>query len=266
VTTVDLGVPLRQEELGRAYLEKWIRQQIPGSNPQRQYVPRNEQQEQPDFYLSLGNLKFAVEVSGLMRQVQVGGKLLDEETITSTLWRFVKEIEQVSLKEGFLEGAYVVDFLRPIENFGTVRRKLREEILHLIRSTRTAQSFPCRILTDGRCWVSKGHLQRNAVYPVGPGDSGSEGEVTAVASGLLGQAIKSQLDKKWVVNTALPIIIVLIDYYHLAELYMYQQHVADLSMGDRLHSLFLIKGDMPVLLWAKAGSWKRRSQHLDSIG
>ena len=232
---------------------------MPRSEIHWQYIPRNEQENQPDYHLVVDDRKYAVEITGLMRRIKVGDKHLDEQSIISTLWRFVERIKEESIREEILEGAYVVHFFQPIADFGNVRPKLTRRMLDYISRTGNEQLFPAEVLLEGVCSIQKVHNQRQAIYPVGPGDSGWEGQIRAQACELLKDAITGQLKKKWVGSANLPVILVFLNHYWLAELEVYGNCISDLPLADPLHSIFIIQDDAGLMLFSRESRWQSRT-------
>ena len=247
----DLGTPLPNESYCQTIFEAWLRERQPSASIEWRYNPRNEQEDNPDYYLTIDNRVFAVEVSGLARLLPVGDKLLDEPTVTPALWSFIRTVKEEALRAGMLEGAYIVHFQRPIANFGTVKHSLKREILSYIERTKAEEASPTEVIGDDLCRIEKSRIDRNTIYPVGPGDGGFDGEICAAACDLLQKAVASQLNKTWARRTDLPIILLLRNYYPLADLEMYAECTTTDYVEDKLHTVFVIQSDTGLPLYSR---------------
>jgi hypothetical protein len=80
-----------------------------------------QQNEPPDYYLSLDNTKFAVEDTSLTELVSVGTSSSLSHSIISMFFRqFVDKVESEAKAGGYLQGNYLVSFSTPIDDFSNV--------------------------------------------------------------------------------------------------------------------------------------------------
>jgi hypothetical protein len=109
------------EEFCKHSFDNYLRKIIPSSNLTWDEVKKED--EPPDFYLSVNGTIYAVEVTILMQKVNVGTKNpLPASHIRDLLERFVTdEVEVVARNSGYLQGAYLVEFSKPITNFADVK-------------------------------------------------------------------------------------------------------------------------------------------------
>ena len=75
--------------------------------------PRNEP---PDYYLTINNTRFAVEVTQFQvtRDTILGTGRVLEKTYEAWCRQLVEEIEGIVISEGVLKGTYVISFDAPI--------------------------------------------------------------------------------------------------------------------------------------------------------
>jgi hypothetical protein len=106
--------------------------------------------EPPDYYLSLRNTRYAIEVIQVRELVSIGNKTLADLDILVTFRRFIKEIEREAITRGILTGAYSVSF-KPLENFGKLQQQIKREINEYLQAT---QSVP---FAAEKTIIGKGH-------------------------------------------------------------------------------------------------------------
>ena len=104
--------------------------------------------EPPEYYLSMNGVIYAVEVTILIQKVDVRAKNhLPVGVIRDLLKRFVDdEVEGVARRSGYLQGAYLVAFSKPVTNFANVKSVIQSELLSFIAATQLAIKAPARSL------------------------------------------------------------------------------------------------------------------------
>ena len=93
------------------------------------WVDVNQQDEPPDYFLHLDETTYAVEVTTLMGQVEVGKLKLPEIEVVASLWRLVEKVETTAKENDCLNGAYVVSFSRPIDDFKRIQERIYDSLL-----------------------------------------------------------------------------------------------------------------------------------------
>ncbi len=124
------------------------------------------QNEPPDFYLSIGNNEFVVEVTALMQHVKVQEQNVPILALSESLKRFVGKIEKKALEAEILNGTYYVIFDNWYGDFQEVSKKLSQDILDFILETQSAPqiaSTPIEIDFVNYCSIEKTPKSGNRV-------------------------------------------------------------------------------------------------------
>ena len=142
-------------------------------------VPQN--QEPPDYYLTLCGVRFAVEVTTLMEEVAVGATLRMPSTgISQALIKLCKDMEDDLRKRNILRGSYML-VLQPIEDLRNARPFIEERIVRYVERTRDDKAAaPEILLQQGRSRLSirKASDRRDRLYWVVHGGRGKwEGQM-----------------------------------------------------------------------------------------
>ena len=201
-----------------------------------------EESETPDYYLYVDGTKYAVEVTTLVEKVEVGERSLSSIGIVASLWGLVNEVKETAKEEGILNGAYVVCFSRPIEEFGQARHRLRDELLAYIRETqRLSNAHRKSVVEQGhqRCTIEKLHDQTTYVAKAGPDGGKFEGEIVEEACSLLQERIDTKRDRLRDVSE--PKVLLLYDAYRLATPRVYVSCLDDLDHADEFHTVFVVR-------------------------
>lgn len=103
----------------------------------------------PDYFLTVGNESFVVEVTTLMEQVPRGKKRISAQGIYEFTREYVEKLETAALQKKILTGTYFIHF-SPIQiDVHNVRRKLKNKILEFIAETQNIdKTEPMRITVD----------------------------------------------------------------------------------------------------------------------
>ena len=207
-----------------------------------------QEDEPPDYYLVLGSVWFAVEVTTLLENVSVGtASPLPPEIIGRFLRGFVKEVEQVARAEGSLHGKYLVTFSTPIDGFSNVRDAIRAKLLDYIRKTSSMKSSSPeivfeRIVPDHRrqqCGIQKVDGRRDRIDSGGPFWVKWEGEATADLCDLIEGSLTTKASK--LTGVAEPKILLLLDRYVFADREMYEICLPKVSSLDSFHTVFVVQ-------------------------
>jgi len=156
-----------------------------------------------------------------------------------------------------LNGAYLIAFPAPVDDFASLKEQLLEDALRYIRSTQTMTSAPKKvILTQSghvQCSVQKLHSLSDEVELGGPGRTGSEGEAAEEICTLLQERLDNKRHK--LRNTLLPKILLLYDEYHFADRAMFADCLPGLSELTGFHTVFVVHGEDSFVLHSKNEEW-----------
>src|SRR4030042_4903594 len=102
------------EEFCKSCFDKYLRELLPDSN--FIWTEVEQKQEPPEFYLSVDEVKYAVEVTRLILKADVGTKdALPIGIVRDLLRKFIiDDVETIALQNHFLSGSYLVNFSKPI--------------------------------------------------------------------------------------------------------------------------------------------------------
>lgn len=211
----------------------------------------------PDYYLSLGSTKYAVEVTQLRGLTSIGNKTLSDLDILVTVRRFLKEIEREANDSGILAGAYSVRF-KPLNNFGKLKQQIKREITDYLRSTQNMSSAAARVVVeeDNSRWEIKKHHADRTYLSCGTTDGKRHGEAIRELSTLLDQVLVTKARKLAAIPK--PWILLIADRYPWLEHSEWHKAVMGLGSIRNFHTIFLVSGDR--------GDHVLHSQNIDWLG
>jgi hypothetical protein len=230
------------EELCKSSFDEYLKSIL--SNQTFSWVEVRPDDEPPDFYLIINNNRFAIEVTTLMENIQVGPLVLSQQKIIQTLWRFIRDVESLAKSRELLHGAYTVTFTHAINNFKIVREKIQENILAYLSATYNLTEAKVEDIyrASGReiVRISKSHNNKNVIYPVGPIVTKWESEASVDIFTILEERITTKAEK--LKNRIEPKILLLYDAYGFASPDMYYDCVSKLSAIGSFVMVFIISG------------------------
>jgi hypothetical protein len=197
-------------------------------------------EDPPDYYVDIGGLKLAIEVTTIMESVCIEGRTLPSVTVTDSLWRIVEEAEKEAKNQGILHGVYTVHFRSHISNMRKKRPIIIRSILSYILQTQSVATAPEEVfeLDDTYlCAVEKLEDGANMIAPTGPDDAKWEGEIREQVCELLQARINEKVYK--LRNCTLPKALLLYDAYHLAEPEMYQVCLSKIAAATAFQTIFI---------------------------
>jgi hypothetical protein len=216
-----------------------------------------DRKKPPDYYLSLGGTKYAVEVTQLWELSSIGNKPLSDLDILVTVRRFLEEIEREASASGILTGAYSVRF-KPLNNFGKLQQQIEGEITDYLRSTQNMSSAAERVIVeeDNSRWeIKKLHADRTYLS-CGFTDGKWHGEAIRDLSTLLDRVLITKARKLAAIPK--PWILLIADRYPWLDHSDWHESAIGLkSIGD-FHTVFLVSGDK--------GNHVLYSQNIDWLG
>jgi len=249
------------EEFCKFSFDTYLQKTIPTSN---QFWRDVEQKaEPPDYYLTLNNSLFAVEVTILLEKVDIGGKKhLPVGIIRDLLAKFIKdEVEAVARDKGYLRGTYVVIFSKPILNFAEAKYRIQAELLSFISETQQTGKVPAKVVyKNGRqgCSIEKLDSQQDKVVMGGPVLSKWQDEVLVTAKDLLYNRLEEK--KHRLRNIGNPKILLLHDKYPFADREIYKTCISELHSLQFFHTIFVVGSDHEgEILYSQEPSWMPNS-------
>jgi hypothetical protein len=177
--------------------------------------------ERPDYYVWVGETKYAVEVSTIPDLLQTAGSgKFSLASFIATMESLVKEIEIHSSQESVLSGKYHVMSWGPFLDFRRTRKRIQKGILDYVAHTQAVSKAPSEMIIDEgveRCAVEKVSMGKNCIVNSfgGPNLIAWEAEAQKEACELLKSAIEKKVSL--LQDIALPKILVLEDAYPFLE-------------------------------------------------
>jgi hypothetical protein len=216
--------------------------------------------ERPDYYLRIGRASYAVEVTRIMDEHDVGGFAHSTHGVRASLRQLSQAVEREALRAGTLSGSYVMT-LAPVPNLRRVRPELVAGALRYIDATRVVAVAPSIVLMPlplGR----KIAIQKVAASPnqVGAGMLIGPVKRTHVVQDDLRRLIRESLEGKRVrlCRTRLPRVLLLIDSFVYGELEDWRAALTQLDLAG-FHTVARI-ADRGVcqVLYSEADAWSDR--------
>jgi hypothetical protein len=236
------------EELCKMQFDAFLRRFFAPSEVS--WIEVAQQDEPPDYYLLLGNARFAVEVTTLLEKVPVGsGSPLPPAVISKILRDFVEEVEATAKAEGCLHGDYLVTFPTPIDDLTDVRSEIQGRLLDHIRSTGSLDSSSLEIVFERtvlqqrrqQCGIQKVGNRLDRVVSGEPVWAKWEGDATVDLCGLLNKSLDTKVNK--LRDITVPKILLLLDEYVFADQDMYERCVPRISSLGSFHTVFVVQGN-----------------------
>ncbi len=215
--------------------------------------------EPPDYYLSMHGVIYAVEVTILIQKIDVRAKNhLPVGVIRDLLKRFVDdEIEADARKNGYLQGAYLVAFSKPLTDFANVKSVIQSELLSFIAATQIATQAPVRVVykhNREECRIAKIHSEENKVVMGGPSMSSWAAEALREAKHLLDDRLGEKQRK--LRNIGKPKILLLHNRYHFLDLEDYEAVIAEVPSLHSFHTVFIVQSSIEGrILYSQEPTW-----------
>lgn len=232
------------EEFCKDSFDRYLRKVIPASTIS--WKPVEQKYEPPEFYLSVNDTMYAVEVTILMQKVDAGAKKhLPVSIVRDLLRKFVvDEVEAVAIKNSYLQGFYLVSFFKPITDFANVKGIIQHELLSYIANNQAASKAHPKVVYEHnrqKCVIEKVHSEENKFVMGGPIISRWKNEALSEVK----QLLDNRLDEKQhrLRNIAYPKILLLHNKYHFAEFDAYKACVSTASSLDSFHTIFIVESN-----------------------
>lgn len=173
--------------------------------------------EPPDYWMSIFNDKYAVEMTSIVDKFKVGSNLLPEPCVDNSLSKFVSQMETEAQKRFLLNGAYHITFRKPVHNLRNVREKIQSLIMDYLHNTTNVESAPEKLIwssSEDVCFISKLHGKKNRLYCGWPPRGAFEEAAKTELCKLLNNALETKASKMIHIHDLK--IVVIHDLYALA--------------------------------------------------
>jgi len=191
---------MNRQEFCKVRFEAYLRQR----SSVTEQIEWQEGPDPPDYYLIVGNQKYAVEVTSIAEKIDIGsGKEMEREKLVGYRKSLVAKVESEAKTQGILRGRYVVTFdslLPPSFNLPEQSQKIKCALLKYIQETQDVETAPERRIPESGitlCSIRKKSLSPSQEVDVlfEPCSFWWEGEAVAKACEWLESAIKKKADR-----------------------------------------------------------------------
>ncbi len=249
----------RHEEIAKSEFDALIRWLFPNVPIAWEDVP--QVQEPPDWYLTIGSSRYAVEATSIVEYILICDEQVPSSSIAISLHRFIDEVEAISIQQGILTGAYVVWFC-PVPDFSARKAEIRRRLLDYIRDTQNAPAAPrTDVLEVGDQVISiqKFHNEGRFVAECISFTARAkiESEVQRELSNALAAVLEDKATK--LLRVCKPVILLILDAYYYADISQWFQAVSESLLRNAFHSICRIAPPDPaVILWSVDPKWLSR--------
>jgi len=236
----------KDEELARDCLKSYLLDRF-DLETNWENGPKNEA---PDYYMQLGDTRFAVEVTTL------SSRDLDYR---HSLEKLAKNIEKKAQQQGILKGHYVIWFGHKFGDFQRDRKLIREEALKYIETTKslpkTKEHSIIRREGFQICEIFKTQAKGNKVFwaVILPMEWTDSPEFKKRVHGILQERII--VKKQALGNIDLPKILVLLHKVAYIEPEHYKGYVMELESLEVFHSIFIAYPTNSYFLYTQEKRW-----------
>jgi hypothetical protein len=252
------------EEYCKAQFDAFLRKSF--VSPKVTWEDVETQDEPPEYYLRLGDLLFAVEVTTLVEKVLVGTRdPLPHAEISKILQDFVDEVGATAKAGGYLHGDYLVSFSTPIDNFKAVRDEVQEGLLDYIQDTGGLERVPLKIVFERilplqrpyQCGIQKVGNELDRIRSGTPFWMKWEGDARVDLCSLLDKSLNAKVYK--LRKIAVPKILLLLDEYIFADPEMYEKCIPLISSLSFFHTVFVAQGNKRgFVLYSQHSDWSKQ--------
>lgn len=220
----------------------------------------------PDFILDLGQNRYAVEQTQFKYKLKSeSGEKFDELQYINSMEYFVNKVSNNAKK--YLNGTYVITFLKPISNFSDKKQNLMKDMLNYIKKTKDKKQFRPKIFNINNCEVcriSKDNNKTNMVSSsfVGPFKYLESPEHLQEIYERFKEVILRK--KEQLYNNCseriknLPKILLLLNSYPLADQILYNKMLKkhNLKNLEYYHTIFIVQdSDRGFFVYSKNENW-----------
>lgn len=227
----EFSVPnKKQEEFCRDEFHGWLKCHL-GEIPD--WKPGDEP---PDFWLTLNEVKYAVEVTRIVCQ--------DARTDWASLRRMVKEASEEARTAGDLSGTYLVAFEGRVAQLRKVRRSIKERLLQYVRQTASVETQKGEAIeVEGTvlCTIRKLHNKGAALLAAG--GVHNKGCLVSEAQTELGRLLQDSFTAKSKIlgKTNCPTVLILYDLFGLKDKDMFIECVQQIPETKLFHTIYVVE-------------------------
>ncbi|HXV63934.1 MAG TPA: hypothetical protein VEK15_24760 [Vicinamibacteria bacterium] len=218
------------EEYCKDTFSTFLARHFAGSQVSWSEVPQNE--EPPDYYLTIDGKRYAVEVTSLIDDVIIGESVrMSNVGARRSLVTLCEDMKRNLAERGLLFGAHVMT-LQPIEGLRDLRPLIEKRVIEYVQRTRFEKAAAREVLVRkgrARIAIQKHHDQSDQLYWVISGGAKWEGQMRHDIARLLEEALRDKRRKLREVET--PIILLLLDRYHHGSAEMWKDAADDSEFG-----------------------------------
>lgn len=242
------------EEVAKSAFTTFLRVQKGQRNVGWENVP--QESEPPDYYVIIGGMRYAVEITGIFDQVEVNGNRYSSIGISASLKRFVEELKTTAEKKGILTGGYAVA-LSPLSYFPQRREKLLLQLIDYIQRTQNmAYAEEEVIMTSGFEYVGiqKIDNQENYVEEIISYPPKWKSESIEELRSALRDRLQDKVYKLSKISE--PVILLILDSFNYLDGRDWQDMVQQIEQSSRFHTICRIATpDKTFILTSNEQSW-----------
>lgn len=219
-----------------------------------------EGSEPPDYFLHIEETSFAVEVTQIVEQVDLGTHVSSTTGVNRALTAFTRRLQTEAVARNILHGSYVIDF-SPIPHLKAQQDTIRGKLLEYISTTQHNKTSDWVTTHRVAGWpaiqIRKASGSGAVIYELIGGAEGKwEGDVLSEISQLIQRAIETKAGRLQGVPG--DHILVLIDAYHYASAEAWNAVASwPRFLTSSFHSVVRVHGDYQCqILHSRDGSWR----------
>ena len=200
--------------------------------------------EPPDYYLQIGNAKYAVEVTTLMGKVKVGSRQIPSAGVRAPHWSLIAGVETRARDEEYLSGSYVVGFHGPIEELSKEAAGIEQRLLLYIALTQDKDSAQMESVFErgnSSCTIRKVARSPDRIVKTGPTSIKWEDQIAREAREILWGRLDEK--RKKLKGVPEPTILLLYAAYHFADREMYLRCRDEVAAATAFHTVFIVRGN-----------------------
>jgi hypothetical protein len=254
-------MPTHRENFCAKSFDRYLAHQLDGPLPCWTPVPAG--QDPPDFFLSLGNETYAVEVTStqVLRKPSIGETPVNEETYEATHRAMVNTLEDAACTRK-LKGCYVISFDQPIASvdFHEAQNHFVVEVLDAIsRSQEKPVSWSEPVRQDDKtlcCLLKVGEGDIHIFEEFSDGAWTDSPEFLAFVTEIFRHVIirkKRLLEAK---RISQPSILLLLNTYGLADSKTCTSCIEKIQERDSFCAIFIVQTDgSGYIVYSKQPTW-----------
>jgi len=182
------------------------------------HIENWRESETPDYFVSINNIDYAVEVTAVMNQLSKERINKPIASLFASISNLKAEIKRETVNLGLLDGAYILRINKPLEI--SKKQKIYEYAKVYIE-------------------IEKIHTKKKYIAICGPTLTRWDGEVFKEISLLLNDRISSKSKK--LTDITYPKILLLLDRYHFADKKQYIKAMQEISLEMSFSLIFLVQ-------------------------